>query len=145
MRVLLRRSFLLVLICGLVFGLGACDSGGSNGAEPDPGEDTTPPSAPSGLEATSGDGEIGLSWSSVSASDLGGYNVYRSTSSISDVSGMPPVNGTSLVSGSSYVDQDVENGTAYFYRITAVDESENESDASGEAEVTPFPYPPDRP
>lgn len=142
-----KRRFLIAALCLLAVGLTACDSGGSNGSTPtpEPGEDTTPPSAPSGLSSVFGDQEISLSWSSVSAPDLGGYNVYRSTSSISDVSGMSPANGSTPLGESSYMDKDVENGTTYYYRITAVDESENESDASNETEVTPFPDPPDRP
>ena len=141
------QQVLSILTVALLLVVGAaCSGGGSNDPDPDPDppEDTTAPSAPSGLEATSGDGEIDLNWSNVSASDLDGYNVYRSTSSFSDVSGQSPING-SLLSDPSFTDSDVSNGTTYYYRVTAVDDAENESGVSGEASVTPFPSPPDRP
>ena len=140
-----KFSFVRLIVLGAIAMamLGACSGGGSNEPDP-PEEDTTPPAAPSALEAISGDGEIGLSWSSVSASDLDGYNVYRSTSSISDLSGLSPVNGAPL-SETIFDDADVDNGTTYYYRVTAVDTNDNESDPSGQAEITPFPSPPDRP
>lgn len=142
-----RQWVTLSLFVLLVAGLMGCSSSGSNdddnGNGP-PGEDTTPPAVPSGLEGTSGDGEVQLSWSSVSDSDLDGYNVYRSTSSIGSVSDLSPVNG-SLLSETSFTDTDVSNGTKYYYRVTAVDENDNESDPSSEAQITPFPSPPDRP
>lgn len=138
-----RFGLVLLLTIGLV----GCSSSGSNdddnGGGP-PEEDTTPPPVPSNLEGISGDGEVELSWSSVSASDLEGYNVYRSTSSIGSLSGLTPING-SLLSQASFTDSDVSNGTLYYYRVSAVDDSDNESGGSGEVEVTPFPTPPDRP
>ena len=58
---------------------------------------------------------------------------------------MDPVNGGQLVSGESYTDTEVENGTTYYYRITAVNNSDTESEASSELEITPFSNPPDHP
>lgn len=121
-----------------------CDSAGSsgggngngNGNGGGNGSDTTPPSAPSGLFASAGDGAVELRWEAVSADDLDGYNVYRSTSSIDDVSEENPLNG-SLLSDTSYTDDEVENGTEYNYAVTAVDESDNESSASDEVTATP--------
>ena len=141
------HSLLSILTVALLLVVGAACSGGGDNDPPDPPEppvDTTAPAAPSGLEGASGDGQIDLSWSAVSASDLEGYNVYRATSSISSVSGQSPINSDPL-SGTAFTDDDVENGTTYFYRVTAIDDADNQSDASGEAAVTPFPSPPDRP
>ena len=58
---------------------------------------------------------------------------------------MDPVIGGQLVSGDSYTDTEVENGTTYDYRITALDNSDTESEASAELEITPFSNPPDHP
>jgi len=143
-----HRSQPLVIVCALVafmVGLMACSGSGSN-EEPNTPEppDTTPPAAPSGLSATSGDGEASLEWGAVSASDLEGYNLYRATSSIGSVSDLTPINSTPL-SETSFTDADVSNGTVYYYRVTAMDDSDNESDGSSEVEVTPFPDPPERP
>lgn len=140
-----RSSRLVILpVLLLALALAACSSGGSN-EEPDPPPDTTPPGVPVGLSAASGEGEVTLEWNAVSAADLDGYNVYRATSSISSVEGQTPVNGSARLTATTFTDADVTNGTTYFYRITAVDESGNESDGSDEVEVTPFPPPPDRP
>ena len=94
--------------------------------------DTTPPAAPAGLTATPGDGEVLLDWNDNSESDLAGYNVYRSTTPGSGYS-----NVDSLLSGSAYTDSSVTNGTTYYYVVTAVDTSDNESGYSNEAGATP--------
>ena len=120
----------------LLLSLPACDAAGP---------DTTPPSAPSGLSASSGDGQISLSWNGSDASDLAGYNLYRAQRSISSADEMTPVNGTSPINETSLTDQDIDNGATYYYRLTAVDESGNESTLSGEVSKTPFPPPPGRP
>lgn len=138
-----------LLIFVLLVSAGCGILSGGDGDEPDPpdppDEDTTPPSSPASVEGTSGDEIVELSWSANSESDLDGYNLYRSQSSFSDVSDMDPVNGSSLISGEVYTDNGLDNGTTYYYRLTAVDEDDNESDLSAEVEVTPFSGPPDRP
>lgn len=138
-------TFLLILAgCGG----NPSDSGDDEEDPPDNNEnieDTTPPSAPGGVDGMSGDGEIELVWNANTEDDLDGYNVYRGTESFSSVSDMDPVNGGNLLSGTDYTDTGLENGTTYYYRLTAVDGSKNESGVSPEVEVTPFSDPPDRP
>jgi len=95
------------------------------------------PAAPTGLTATAGDGQVGLGWDANSEEDLAGYNVYRSTSSFSDLSNATKLNG-SPVSDASYTDPDVTGGTEYFYRVTAVSTSGTESGGSNQASATPF-------
>jgi len=111
--------------------------GGGEGGDNDGGSDgdTTAPSAPSGLFGKAETGTVELSWSAVGAGDLSGYNVYRSTSPINDVSGKSPLNGSPLL-GTSYTDDGAENGTTYHYSVTAIDESGNESTASNEVTAT---------
>ncbi len=82
-------------------------------------------SAPTGVVATSGTGQISLSWNTV-ATALS-YNVYRGT-----VSGVL----TQLASGitsTSYVDSSVSDGTQYFYTIRTFNgtESSNSSQVTG--------------
>ncbi len=117
--------------CGL-FGSGG---GGDGGAE----SDLTAPSAPSGLETTAANEEVSLEWSAGSDADT--YRVYRSTSSGLDASGSPLDTG---LSASNYTDEEVENGTTYYYVVTAVaseDGEEVEGDPSDEIEGTPFEAP----
>lgn len=119
----------------------ACGVFGSNEEDDDSSEEEpTALAAPSSLEATSGNSQIGLDWEAVSEADT--YNVYRSTSSTSGTSGDPLAEG---VSQASYTDDSAENGTTYYYRVTAVGSEGTESDGSDEVEATPFDEPPSRP
>jgi len=76
--------------------------------------------------------QITANWSANSESDLAGYNIYRSTTS---GSGYVKINSSIIAKTSSpqYVDNisgSVE--TTYYYVVTAVDTSGNESSYSSE-------------
>jgi hypothetical protein len=74
---------------------------------------------------------VSLSWTA-STSTVVGYNVYRST-----ISGGPyTLITSSTVPGTTYTDNGVQAGMTYFYVVTAVDSSGNESAFSNEASVT---------
>lgn len=98
--------------------------------------DAAAPDAPTGLGATAGDGQVVLDWADNSESDLKNYNIYRSTTTGFSISNENQVN-TSEVTSSNYTDTTVTNGTKYYYVVTAVDTSDNESDPSSEANATP--------
>ena len=98
--------------------------------------DTTAPMAPTGLNAVPGSTTVNLTWAAPADPDVKGYNVYRSESS--SVSLTSPINGGTLVTGTSYTDTGRINGTRYYYVVTAVDTSANQSVASDEANATPF-------
>jgi len=98
--------------------------------------DTIPPSPPTGLLASGGNGTVALNWNDNAENDLDGYNVYRSTTS---GSGYVKINGP-LVSSSNYIDNTVTNGTTYYYVVTAVDIVSNESNNSIEDSATPGVY-----
>jgi endoglucanase len=96
--------------------------------------DVTPPIPCTGLIVTgTGNQSVTLNWDDNPASDLAGYNVYRSTTS---GSGYVKVNGT-LLSTSAYTDNSVSSGTTYYYVVTAVDIHSNESDDSAQVSATP--------
>ena len=101
--------------------------------------DLTAPLAPAGLAATGGNAQVALTWTANAEPDMAGYNVYRSTTS--PVEKSTPLNGA-LLTSPAYTDSSVTNGTLYFYAITAVDTSHNESDLSGEVTATPQTPPP---
>ena len=119
-----------LLLLGVVLTLIGCSGGGGGNA--------APPSSPTNVEATSQDGSVALTWDGVAAADE--YRVYRATSSTSGVSGSP-VSDAPLTE-STFTDSSVENGTQYYYRVTAVGEG-GESDPSSEVTVRPFPTPPE--
>ncbi len=107
-------------------GTASCHASGSS-------SDTTPPSVPSGLAASSvTSSQVGLSWTAsvdnTGGSGVAGYRVYRS-----DLSG--PLN-TSLVTGTSYTDTTVSPSTSYTYAVSAVDNAGNESAKSSAVTVT---------
>ncbi len=139
-------SVLILTLCGFLTltSCGGSSTGSDNGNGGGPGSGE-PPAAPANLSGTSGDQEIELNWDANDEDDLSGYNLYRSTSSFSDASDMDPVNGSELVTSPNFTDTGLENGTTYYYRITAVDEGNNESSVSTQLEITPFSGPPDRP
>ncbi len=119
-----------LLLLGIALPLVGCSGGG--------GGNTAPPSPPTNVEATSQDGAVALSWSGSSAANE--YRVYRSTRSTSGVSGSPV--SEAPLTESAFTDAAVENGTQYYYRVTAVGEG-GESDPSSEVTVRPFPTPPE--
>ena len=117
------------------------ESTGSNEVSATP-TDQAPPAAPTGLQATAGDGQVDLNWDANSEDDLAGYNVYRSTSSFQETANATQVNDE-LVGEASYTDADLTNGTEYFYRVTAVDDTGNESSPSNQASAQPTAPPPE--
>jgi fibronectin type 3 domain-containing protein len=98
--------------------------------------DTTPPAAPQNLAADAGNGLVTVSWNANTETDLAGYNVYRGTSSPVSTTGMP-LNGATPLTSNSYTDNGLTNGATYYYAVTAVDSSSNQSSASNEASATP--------
>lgn len=111
---------------------GLLESGNSSEVSATPFVDTTPPAAPTGLAATVQLGQIRLDWTAPGDPDLNGFNVYRGTSS--PVSLVGPLNGGTPLSKTTlnYTDTTVVKDTTYYYVVTAVDSSLNESTASNE-------------
>ena len=93
---------------------------------------STPPATPANLSATASPGAVSLTWSPASAAVS--YNVKRSTSS-----GGPYETVGTGVSGESYTDISVSNGTLYYYVVTGVNHF-GESVAS--AEIVGAPHAP---
>jgi hypothetical protein len=97
------------------------------------------PGPPAGLRTSYGGGFIALSWSpptSTGGSPITGYHVYRGAS--------PSLVGARVfaTSGTSFRDTDVENGSRYYIKVTALN-------AVGEGQATPvtsvMPLAPDVP
>ncbi len=94
-------------------------------------ESTAPP-APGNLGATPSFSLVTLEWDASSQGQFASYSIYRST--VSDVFDEPIVSGLKT---NGFADADVENGTTYFYVVTATDIFGNESVYSNEVEVVP--------
>lgn len=99
--------------------------------------DTTPPSRPTGLEATAVSGtQVNLRWNA-STDDVGvaGYDVFRNATKLASVGAT-----------TSYSDTTAKPATSYSYTIAALDAAGNASAASAPASVTtPDTAPPSAP
>jgi fibronectin type 3 domain-containing protein len=92
----------------------------------------TPPVAPAGLAATSGDASASLTWNSVAGAS--GYRLKRATTS-----GGPYALVTEST-GTSFTDTGLTNGTTYYYVVSAYNaggESANSSPVSAEPQAVP--------
>jgi len=109
---------------------------------------------PSPVTSTVGDQEVTLSWAASDAVEE--YHVFRAK----DTFGAPLVEGGSVatpfflpitrvnddpIQDTTYTDSGLENGTKYYYRVTAVDEEGSGTEGSEMVTGTPLPDPPDRP
>jgi fibronectin type 3 domain-containing protein len=90
---------------------------------------TTAPAAPTALAATAGNAQVTLSWTASSGATS--YNVKRATTS-----GGPYTTVASGVTGTTYTNTGLTNGTTYYYVISAVN-SAGESTNSTQASATP--------
>ena len=98
---------------------------------------TALPDAPAGVATTAGDSSVLLDWDDNTELNVASYNVYRSLTS----GGFGTTPFTNVPS-SAYLDEDVTNGTTYYYAVTAVDAYDNESPQSTEVSATPGEYAP---
>jgi fibronectin type 3 domain-containing protein len=90
----------------------------------------TVPSAPAGLTATAGAGNVTLAWTATTGATS--YNIYRGTSSGGE-------SATAIATGitaTSYIDSAVTAGTTYYYEVAAVN-SAGTSAKSSEVHATP--------
>jgi len=92
------------------------------------------PLEPAGVAALPSFFGMNLTWTRGSELDLAGYNVYRSTVAGSGYIQVNP----SLVADPAYRDSGLLSDTMYFYVVTAVDTSANESPYSAEVSGKPI-------
>ena len=123
-----RILMLLALAALLAFAASGCSSDSTTTVSP-PNEDLTPPAAPVNLIVSVTGDQVTVAWRENSELDLAGYRIYRG------------VNNNEMVLTSScdqprFVDSLDEFG--YFdlaYRVSAVDESDNESALSALVDI----------
>ena len=93
-----------------------------------PGPDITPASTPTGLAASASDATVVLTWSASTAAS--GYHVKRATTSGG------PYTQLAAPASVGYTDSSVNNGTTYYYVVSALN-STGESSNSAEVSATP--------
>ena len=90
----------------------------------------TAPSAPTGVIATAGNGQVTMAWAAVPGATS--YNIYWSTTP-----GVTTTNGTKITGVTNpYTTSGLINGTPYYCIVTAVN-SQGESSASTQVSATP--------
>jgi uncharacterized repeat protein (TIGR02543 family) len=120
----MTRNLAWTVVCTAA--LVACGGGGGGSGQLDP------PPAPRNLEATPGDGVVGLRWDAVAGAE--GYTVYWSA-----VAGVTRASGTGIHTQATTLNHaDLENGVTYHYVVTAANAA-GESLESAEASATPLP------
>lgn len=91
------------------------------------------PTAPTGLVATSGNGQITLTWNAVSGAT--GYKIRRTTSSTGTY------NLLTTVLPTNYIDTGRANGQIYFYKVAAVDGTGTGPDSTAVSATPVLPAP----
>jgi fibronectin type 3 domain-containing protein len=117
----MKARFSLAVVAVLLVFLGAC---GNDGGQTQPVIDTVPPIAPVGVQAESETSSAQITWTDNAEVDLAGYRIYKSS-----YSGGPYrlVNEGDLLLCPWYYDGVITPMASTFYKVTAVDESGNES------------------
>lgn len=107
--------------------------------------DVEAPSAPSGLAVQEAAGVINLSWTKNQESDISKYRLYRSTSAISNSPKFNPATVQKISfaekgyideTGTFFADSDIITGSTYYYRVSALDRNNNESNKSNQVAIT---------
>jgi len=91
--------------------------------------DVYPPAAPRGVTAAAAPAplqRISIFFAANEEPDLAGYNIYRSTDENLPKDRWTKLNPT-LLTRTTFVDENVESGKRYYYYVTAVDKAGNES------------------
>lgn len=118
-------KFWIIFILPFALILSQCEVPSSSDDE----DDFDAPAVPTGLdivEEESGDGEIKLVWNKNTEKDLAGYHLYRSPN-VDLLSAYELITDTTAT---QYLDVGLDYDTTYYYRISAYDNDNNESDTS---------------
>lgn len=86
--------------------------------------DTYPPAPPSSITVAPAPGRLSLFFPANSEPDIAGYNIYRSTDSSQPKEAWTKLTRT-LLTKTTFADENVEPGKKYYYYLTAVDTSGN--------------------
>jgi hypothetical protein len=129
LHVALRQLLAAAAIFSILHLAGCCDDCD------DPVIVATPPAVPSGVYSITGDGYVEINWNANTESDLEGYDIFWSDAYDGDFDYMVSVPR----SRTYFVDNDVENGVTYFYKLRAYNRADQVSQFSEVIFDTPRP------
>ncbi len=87
------------------------------------------------------DKRINLWWDNSAATDFDHYNIYLNKAEIADVTSMKAIQQIKDIATSRYQVNGLEDGTKYYFAVTAVDKSGNEGVRVASVSGTPAPMP----
>jgi len=134
------RTYAYYVVSVAQYGVSAVESEASRTVEVTP-RGTFAPPAPTGLVAAvapataSTPARVDLSWDISSASNVAGYNIYRSTANAGSADRWDRLNSSPLLTP-TFRDIPTVSGKQYFYRVTVVDSFGNESAPSPSVNVS---------
>ncbi|NLH51188.1 MAG: prepilin-type N-terminal cleavage/methylation domain-containing protein [Myxococcales bacterium] len=109
-------------------------------------QDTTPPNAPTEVDATAGVGSVALTWTPSTSVDVKGYRVYRAESASVPLTADHRIADENTLSeaATGFIDTTAQSCLTYYYAVTAVDcanegpgSAEAHGDGDGDAEDAP--------
>jgi len=100
----------------------------------EPGTNATAPGAPSGVVGSAGNGSVALSWSAPASDGGSAITAYRVTPYVGGVAQTPLPTGSA---STSYTVTGLTNGTAYTFRVAAINAVGTGPDSAASAAVTP--------
>lgn len=106
--------------------------------------DRVAPLAPASLSAVRGDGRATVNWARNAEADLAGYRVYRSTSTPVALDTAHRISGSGPLTARTFTSTGLRNGTKYWFAVTAVDRTGNQSRASAAVSAVPADTTPPR-
>ena len=126
-----KLSVTILVITGLMFGLIGCDNDNDRILVSDPA-----PEPPQGVFSITGDNEVYIYWNGPYIDDIDGYIVYRSLDPVDNYVAIGTVDAQANPNLDlivyEFIDGTANNGTTYYYAVTTVDNSGQESFLSAE-------------
>jgi len=87
------------------------------------------------------DKRVNLWWDKSIVADFDHYNIYSDKKEMADVTGMKAIRQIKDIATCRYQVTELENGTMYYFAVTAVDKSGNEDTKVPGVSATPKPMP----